>query len=72
MASLECEKCRADINSYKERVQVLDPIGFTHTFCKACGEDYQKKIEASNASIAETGKLGHLSGGIPRGSSVRF
>ena len=41
MATLECEKCKCDINSYKERVQVLDPIGFTHTFCKACGDDYQ-------------------------------
>ncbi len=72
MVSLECEKCKTDINSYKERVQVLDPIGFTHTFCRACGDDYHKKIEDSNASIAETGKLGHLSGSLPRGSGVRF
>ncbi|MFH1095712.1 MAG: hypothetical protein V1728_05850 [Candidatus Micrarchaeota archaeon] len=71
MTTLECEKCKTDINSYKERVQVLDPIGFTHTFCKLCGDDYQKKIEASNSSIAETGKPGHLRGMSP-GSSVRF
>ncbi len=72
MATLECEKCKCDINSYKERVQVLDPIGFTHTFCKACGDDYQKKIDASNSSIAETGKLGHLQGTQAGGSHVRF
>ncbi len=72
MVSLECEKCKTDINSYKERVQVLDPIGFTHTFCRACGDDYQKKIEASNSSIAETGKLGHLRDMSNSGSSVRF
>lgn len=71
MASLECEKCKTDINSYRERVQVLDPVGFTHTFCKSCGDDYQRRIEASNASIAETGKLGHLKD-APRGSGVTF
>ena len=71
MVSLECEKCKSDINSYRDRVQVLDSAGFTHTYCRACGDDQQKKIEASNASIAETGKLGHLAGRVP-GSGVRF
>ena len=71
MVSLECEKCKTDINSYKERVQVLDRDGFTHTYCRACGDDYHKKIEESNTSIAETGKLGHLTGRAS-GSSVRF
>ncbi len=73
MVSLECEKCKSDINSYKDRVQVLDKNGFTHTYCKACGSDDDKKIRESNASIAETGKLGHLEGRMgSHGSSVRF
>lgn len=59
--TFECEKCKAEID-YKGRVQILDPAGFTHTFCGKCGDDYKKKIDASNASIAETGKLGHLTG----------
>ena len=57
--TFECEKCKAEID-YKGRVQILDPAGFTHTFCGKCGEDYKAKIDASNSSIAETGKLGHL------------
>ena len=72
MVSLECEKCKIDINSYNERVQVLDKNGFTHTYCKNCGNEDHKRIEESNASIAETGKLGHLSGHVSSGSSVRF
>ncbi|GEM_PF-2926856 len=63
----ECEKCRAEID-YKGRVQILDNNGFTHTFCGKCGEESQKKIEASNSSIAETGKLGHLTGQMGRPS----
>jgi len=72
MVALECEKCKADIFDYKNRVQVLDKNGFTHTYCKACGEDYHKKIQESNSLIAETGKLGHLSGRTDSGSGVRF
>ena len=72
MVALECEKCKADIFDYKSRVQVLDKNGFTHSYCKGCGEDYQKKISESNASIAETGKLGHLSSRPNSGSGVRF
>ncbi|VVB57206.1 Uncharacterised protein [uncultured archaeon] len=72
MASFECEKCKTEINDYKNRVQVLDRNGFTHTFCKGCGEEHDKKIKESNASIAETGKLGHLEGRMNSGSSVRF
>lgn len=70
---LECEKCKAEID-YNGRVQILDNNGFTHTFCGRCGEDYKKKIDASNASIAETGKAGHLQGqqGIPSGTFGGF
>lgn len=66
--TFECEKCNAEID-YKGRVQILDPAGFTHTFCGKCGDDFKKKIDASNASIAETGKHGHLEGkmGKPTG-----
>lgn len=68
MMTFECEKCKADVD-YRGRVQILDNAGFTHTFCKACGKEHQEKIEKSNASIAETGKHGHLSGqmGKPSG-----
>ncbi len=73
MVELNCEKCNAEISDYKKRVQVLElRTGMTHTYCNKCGEDYQKKIETSNASIAETGKLGHLKGQMSSGSNVRF
>ena len=73
MVELNCEKCNAEIANYKERVQVLElKTGMTHTYCKACGEEYHKKIEMSNAGIAETGKLGHLRGQMNSGSSYRF
>ena len=56
MALLECERCKVDILEYKDRVQVLDATGFTHTFCAKCGEGLHKKIEESNRSIKEFGK----------------
>lgn len=71
MATFECEKCKTEID-YKGRVQILDNQGFTHTFCGKCGDDFKRKIDASNASIAETGKPGHLSGVMNRGSSGTF
>lgn len=72
MVLFECEKCHVDIVDYKGRVQVLDPIGFTHTYCKACGDEYNKKIQDSDRSIAETGKLGHLSSHPSRGRGPSF
>ncbi len=67
VATFECEKCHAEID-YKGRVQILDPAGFTHTFCGDCGKGFKEKIDRSNASIAETGKLGHLTGQMGRPS----
>lgn len=72
MAALECEICKADITSYKDRVQIIDDAGFTHTYCKECGKDFAKKIAESNASILESGKMGNIGFMQSRGSSVRF
>ena len=68
--AFECEKCHSEID-YKGRVQVLDPQGFTHSFCGRCGGGFKKKIEDSNSSIAETGKMGHLKNPHPS-SNVSF
>ena len=42
MPALTCEMCKEDI-TYTERIQRLDLAGYTHTYCKNCGDKLAKE-----------------------------
>ncbi|MFH1306890.1 MAG: hypothetical protein ABIH83_04530 [Candidatus Micrarchaeota archaeon] len=48
MQEVKCEKCRKEAD-YGERFEIILGDGFTHTFCKKCGEEMANKIAEKKA-----------------------
>ena len=49
--AFDCEKCKNEIKDYKNRVQIMDEQGFTHSYCSECGQEEKNRLDARESSI---------------------
>jgi len=51
MFTVYCAKCKEEITHYESAVHIINDDGFTHTYCKDCGEEVRKRIEERSREV---------------------